>query len=439
MRTTFKLFFTAYFLPITPLLSQTDPGTILWTHETGSGIISSPAVGQGGIIFVGTSVGLIAVTNAGNSASNRWTFPLANSPAVGSDGTIYSGGNALYAINPNGTQKWAYGVGSGAGVPAIGVDGTVYFQSAEFLYALTDGGMLKWTSAMTFPGNYSAPAIGLDGTIYVGSSDQPKLFAFNPDGTKKWVVPLASSSVGDSPAIGGDGAIYITSRPLFAFTPEGTNLWSNGEFTDASPVIGKDGTLYIRGFDDHSLYRVSAFGQATPTPASDSIRYTSATCPAIDAAGTVWYWASNTVWALSAAGQVLPWTQVIDDDYLAPQVSPVIGPNGTMYGARGSRLYAIDTGTNGPANSAWPMYRGNARHTGKIEKPALQQPKKRADGNFEFQLFSQTGTRVTIESATNLTGWNTLTSVVPTTVPEPIVDLTASNSPMKFYRAKGGG
>ena len=32
-----------------------------------------------------------------------------------------------------------------------------------------------------------------------------------------------------------------------------------------------------------------------------------------------------------------------------------------------------------------------------------------------------------------------MTSIVPTAVPEPVVSWTASNSPVKFYRAKGGG
>ena len=80
------------------------------------------------------------------------------------------------------------------------------------------------------------------------------------------------------------------------------------------------------------------------------------------------------------------------------------------------------------------MYRGNARHTGKSEKPALQQPKKRADTNFEFQLYAQLGQTNVIETTTNLSIWTSLTSVVVTTVPQPVVDLTASNAPARHYR-----
>ena len=77
-----------------------------------------------------------------------------SSPAIGADGTIYVGSddNNLYAINPNGTQKWAFPTG------------------------------------MTI---VSSPAIGADGTIYVGSYDN-NLYAINQDGTQKWTFPTAA-------------------------------------------------------------------------------------------------------------------------------------------------------------------------------------------------------------------------------------------------------
>ena len=80
------------------------------------------------------------------------------------------------------------------------------------------------------------------------------------------------------------------------------------------------------------------------------------------------------------------------------------------------------------------MYRGNYRHTGKIEKPTLKQPKKRADATFEFQLYAQLGQTNVIETTTNLNTWTSLTSVVVTTVPQPVVDLIGSNFPSRLYR-----
>ena len=42
-----------------------------------------------------------------------------SSPAIGADGTIYVGSmdNYLYAINPDGTQQWAFATGVGSFPP----------------------------------------------------------------------------------------------------------------------------------------------------------------------------------------------------------------------------------------------------------------------------------------------------------------------------------
>jgi hypothetical protein len=81
------------------------------------------------------------------------------------------------------------------------------------------------------------------------------------------------------------------------------------------------------------------------------------------------------------------------------------------------------------------MYRQNARHTGKIEKPSLHQPKRRADGNFEFQLHAQLGQTNTVEASTNLMTWTPLADIVVTNVPMDVVDLSASNFTSRYYRA----
>ncbi len=93
-----------------------------------------------------------------------------SSPAIGSDGTIYIGSfdDKLYAINPDGTEKWN-------------------FKTSNHVF--------------------SSPAIGFDGTIYVGSQDN-KLYAIKPDGTEKWNF-TAGKYVQSSPAIGSDGTIYV--------------------------------------------------------------------------------------------------------------------------------------------------------------------------------------------------------------------------------------
>ena len=47
--------------------------------------------------------------------------------------------------------------------------------------------------------------------------------------------------------------------------------------------------------------------------------------------------------------------------------SPAIGSDGTVYvGSTDKKLYAIATGSKGPAKSPWPMRGQNARHTGRV-------------------------------------------------------------------------
>ena len=49
--------------------------------------------------------------------------------------------------------------------------------------------------------------------------------------------------------------------------------------------------------------------------------------------------------------------------------SPAIGSDGTVYvGSWDNKLYAIKTDSKGLAKSPWPMFRQNARHTGRVMK-----------------------------------------------------------------------
>ena len=216
---------TPLFLPLTlattiKVAAQQNPGDQLWVYNTGSSVPveGSPAVGQDGTIYVVAPGTLSAVTNGG---SNKWNFPLDiashggySSPAVASDGTVYVSSGKLYAIKPNGSQKWAYQADSENGSPGIGLDQTVYIHGYHLLHAVSSAGTLLWTNRIGGTYIYGSPSLASGRSIYAPNPETGILYALDPPGTTKW---MASGIFGESPAIGVNGTVYLTSGGLYAF------------------------------------------------------------------------------------------------------------------------------------------------------------------------------------------------------------------------------
>lgn len=269
-------------------------GTIRWQFEVpnnesfAAGIESSPAIGADGTIYVGyAGNGIYAIDPDG---TEKWYFDagepvldtiysymlkgVISSPAVSNDGTIYftSLSDYLFAVNPDGTEKWRYPIKRSAAVwssPTIGEDGTVYVGAAvtsyesgsgvdlyadmlgNGLFAINPDGSLKWR--FFNPGDVVAtPAIDND-VIYVGAFDgdegKGKLYAINSDGELKWEFN-ADKYIESSPTISKQGIIYIGSgtNELYAVNRDGTEKWrfiTESAEVFATPAIGPDGTVYV--------------------------------------------------------------------------------------------------------------------------------------------------------------------------------------------------
>jgi len=167
--------------------------------------------------------------------TEKWSFEtgagIESSPAIGVDGTIYFGSHDgfLYAVSPDGTEKWRFDAGppsyderwnvskSIMASPAIAPDGTIYiYSSANYLFAINPDGTERWRFYLKWHNDFwSCPTIGPDGTIYIGSARSQGdpdfdggLHAINPDGTEKWLFS-DDSGVTSSAAIGADGTIYF--------------------------------------------------------------------------------------------------------------------------------------------------------------------------------------------------------------------------------------
>ncbi len=247
---------------------RAEDGTKKWGYTTGWCIFSSAVILDDGTIYVGSKDhNLYAFEDSITYGKVRWKYPTGqffdghlvdSSPAVGEDGTIYFGTDqfgafgqtpvsidtSFWAVNPDGTLKWAFETGSGVeSSPAIGPDGTIYFGSYDScLYAVMDNGyygILKWQFRTNGPIDCS-PTVDGDGTIYFGSRDST-LYALNPDGSVKWTFQT-DAGFESSPTIDGNGYLYIGNfdGKLYAF---GTGAPDVGVYSiDISDIVKKDST-----------------------------------------------------------------------------------------------------------------------------------------------------------------------------------------------------
>ncbi|HVZ87616.1 MAG TPA: PQQ-binding-like beta-propeller repeat protein [Polyangia bacterium] len=297
-------------------------GTLKWSYATGDIIFSSPAVAHDGTIYIGSDDDhLYALTPA--EGKPRWIVQLGAcpqrvgigpeasrcdvdaGPTIGPDGVIYTGGDGIYAINPDGSLRWHFVTnGHVSSAPALLPDGTVVAGSQDnMLYALAPNGQKRWD--FRAGGDIEpAPAIGDDGTIYVGSDDH-KLYAIGPDGILRWAFTTgadvrSSVAVGNgiiyvgsfdaqlyaihldgtlawsfragdrivsSPLVDAHGAVLFGSQDdrVYCLEPDGHLRWSVelGGDVDSSPTLAADGTIFV-GSDDHKLYALRAPSVSVP-------------------------------------------------------------------------------------------------------------------------------------------------------------------------------
>jgi hypothetical protein len=416
--------------------SQAQPPATLWVYDAGSMIQGSPAVTSEGVVYIGVQGGLHAVTNGG---LKKWVYPLEtgnhggySTPTLAEDGTAYISSGDLYSVNAGGSLNWTFPAGCENGAPALARDSTVYVHGLYLLDAVSKAGMLVWSNRIGGTYDFGSPVIASDMGIYISSPEVGKLYRLKEDGTREWEVPLAAK--GDAIAISATGVIYVSAGGLYAIAPNGTTLWGSTNVTSPGcPSIGPDGTIYVAGIFSNSLCAFEPSGDLKwRAPIyTDGTNASPSRAPAIDSSGMIYYAVSNSLYAVTSGGAVA-WTFSTGDNSNS-LTSPAIGPDGTIYVTFGSTLYAL-YGTNKLADSAWPMYRQNARHTGKIEKASVQQPKKRAEGGFQLQVMSQIDQSFTVQTSTNLVNWLDFTNMICTNVPMDVIDPSPPVA-AKFYRA----
>lgn len=329
-----------------PCDTSGNTGGERWKFEVMMGVESSAVIDKNGTIYFGSDDDkLYAVYPNG---TEKWNCSIGDfiwvhsSPALASDGTIYIAtyiNRKLIAINPNGTVKWQFNLESSSSAsPAIGDDGTVYIGSLKGkLYALyPNNGTLMWMFDVGDKVAVRSPAIGIDGTIYV-TSRNTNLYALYPNGTLKWMFDTPGQFYSE-PVIGDDGTIYITPNCgyLYAVNPDCTEKWRAKTTKDylVTPALGHDGTIYVQC----SFNVMDAFypdgnkkWSLTVTESLDAIYST----PVVGKDGAIYIGVDEHLVAINPDGTIKWKTRLTSDrqpyDCCMIHTSPAIAEDGTIY------------------------------------------------------------------------------------------------------------
>lgn len=310
---TLYILFCAQLFAVNPV-----DGSIKWQHTIPGGTIGTPAIGDNGLIYLGHGGNFLALTNNGEVAwqGNVGYEPFRSSPAIAEDGNVYFTHGALWSLTPDGYVQWVYPFDFYGGVPpAVGPDGTIYSGSyLPGLYAFHPDGSVKWVSYEVTPLGLS---VGKDGTVYVGSGGSTMqsftVSALNPNGALKWTFQADAFS----------GSEYVSTRVEdMSVSPDGTiyfipSVTTSGTFTPELYAVNTEGSLKWKvAFP--SLHDWVPFG-ASP--------------PILDRAGQVYACAvSGLCYGVAPDGHILwEYAPLFYGEINPVYASPLIASDGRMF------------------------------------------------------------------------------------------------------------
>lgn len=220
-----------------------------------------------GSLYIGGE-GITALTSDGKV---RWHYGndkkhCGSSPSLGFDGTLYAVcQDLLVHLNPDGTKRWEIQLALDlAESPAIGPDGTAYLGGEDRrVYAVSKEGVVKFSVPTGAPVR-AAVALRADGTILAGSYDG-QLYAIRSDGTLLWKFQTGDA-IQSAPIVDRKGRALFGSRDdrLYALTQDGQLLWQVvfDADVDGSPLLAEDQAIVV-GTDDRQVYALRPSGRSS--------------------------------------------------------------------------------------------------------------------------------------------------------------------------------
>ena len=208
------------------------------------------------------------------SGEFKWVFAISQityggGALVGSDGTIYqcvrnATINNVYAINPNGTQKWAVKLDAAIGAfPALSADGVLYcLTNKSTLYALdASSGVIKWQQSLD-GSTGSAVAIDKAGNVYAGTS--AAIYAFKPNKDQIWKLEEVNVTEQATFAL-KDQMLYATLKGgglVAVDMTNGTKKWTYPTTKGDAyfPIVDKNGNIYFTEKGSQTVHAVNANG-----------------------------------------------------------------------------------------------------------------------------------------------------------------------------------
>lgn len=208
------------------------------------------------------------------SGEFKWVFAISKityggGALVAPDGTIYqcvknATINNVYAINPNGTQKWAAKLDAAVGAfPALSVDGVLYcLTNKSTLYALdASSGVIKWQQSLDGAIG-SAVAIDKTGNVYAGTS--AAIYAFKPNKDQIWKLEEVNVTEQATFAL-KDQVLYATLKGgglVAVDMTNGTKKWTYPTTKGDAyfPIVDKNGNIYFTEKGSQTVHAVNAGG-----------------------------------------------------------------------------------------------------------------------------------------------------------------------------------